>query len=320
MKTNPTDWSPSATIDSLRDRARLLARLRQFFDERGFFEVQTPCLSTETVIDAHLEPMTVTYGPQSATAYLQTSPEAAMKRIMAAGAKAIYQLGPVFRRDEVGMLHNPEFTMLEWYRRDDDMLAGVQLLCDLVQHTLPKTSLRTVTYQQLFADQFTIDPHEAAIDSLIDLVNQHAPSYLVSAADTRDSLLDVLMGLVIQPQLQGGVIVTNYPISQAALARPSGEDPRTAERFELFVDGIEIANGYAELIDGQQLRRRMESENQRRVHWGRPPLTIPERLIAALEAGLPPCSGTALGVDRLAMLASGANEIAQVIPFPFDRN
>ena len=335
-------WRPSASLEAIRFRANMLRRTRQFFDEQSFIEVQTPCLLTETVVDAHLDPLELPGRLDHSPLYLQTSPEAAMKRLMAVGAEAIYQLGPVFRADESGQFHNLEFTMLEWYRRGDDLEAGVQLLCDFTQAMIPSLKIRRTTYRQLFLNELGFDPIHSDLQILRSAVQQHEPSWPLEAlqeqstsntdslslsaeedrlrADEpvreRDELLDVLMGLVIQPRIQSGLVVTNFPASQAALARRSDSDPATAERFELYVHGIEIANGYAELCDAEELRERTKENNQRRLLRGAKELPAPERLIGAMQSGLPTCSGTALGFDRLVMVAGGFSDIRQVIAFP----
>jgi lysyl-tRNA synthetase class 2 len=321
-------WQPTPSLPSLAARSRLLRKVREFFHKRDFLEVQTPCLSRETVVDAHLEPIEVRLRNPDAVGettrfYLQTSPEAAMKRMLAAGARAIYQIGPVFRNDELGQHHNLEFTMLEWYRVGDDLDAGVSLLGDLVSDCLAQADIRRLTYRQLFRDQLGIDPIEASDHALAAELKKHEVGIEMvgdaTAAMTRDECLDAIMGLVIQPRLRGVSIVSNYPLSQAALARRSDEDPATAERFELFIEGVEIANGYAELLDSDELRRRTDENNAARERLGRPPLPPPERLIAAMRCGMPPASGTALGFDRLLMAVTGSQRIDQVIAFPIDR-
>lgn len=319
---NPA-WQPAATLEALKFRGKMLARVRGFFDQRGFFEVQTPCLLDEAVVDAHLEPIVVAAGGSNRNLFLQTSPEAAMKRLMAAGAEAIYQLGPVFRADETGQYHNLEFTMLEWYRRGDGMEAGIDLLVDLVKDAIPNLNLRRTSYRQLFEERLQLDPLSVGLEALENAVQRYEPSWQLgshdpaaSVTERRDDLLDVLMGFVVQPSLDGGVIVTNYPLSQAALARRSDDDAETAERFELFINGVEIANGYAELCDPDELQRRTDENNLRRRHRGAIPLSAPTRLLAAMRNGFPECSGTALGFDRLVMAAGNFQEISQVLAFP----
>ncbi len=312
MHTN--NWAPTASIESLKLRAQILQQTRAYFDTRGFFEVQTPCLSQETVVDTHLEPISVSLSNQSY--FLQTSPEAAMKRLMAAGAQSIYQIGPVFRRDEYGTFHNLEFTMLEWYRAGDDMALGIEYLTDYVAALTKRPRANRITYRHLFRDCLGFDPLAISIRKLVQEVERCNTGYEVHKSDDRDTLLDVLMGLVIQPQLSGCIVVSNYPLSQAALARPSEEDPLTAERFEMFIDSIEIANGYCELLDADVLQTRSEENNLLRSVAGRSTLPIPKLLIQAMRQGLPLSSGTALGFDRLVMTIAGASDIGSVIAFP----
>lgn len=318
MKTTSNDWRPTASLEALKHRAFVLSQVRQFFDKEGYWEVQTPCLGSEIVVDAHLDPLIVPLR-NGTPFYLQTSPEASMKRIMATGADAIYQLGPVFRADEHGDLHNPEFTMLEWYRLDDTMEDAIAFVERLLKTLKPTTTLDTVTYRDVFARHLRIDPIDCDEDQLAELVQKHSEGYQHNGDENRDDLLDVLMAFAIQPNLRGTQMVTNYPLSQGALARQSPVDPATAERFELFIDGIEIANGYTELLDADELATRMESENSRRVKRGATPLNGPKNLIEAMKAGLPACSGVALGFDRLLMVLSNAKRIDEVIAFPFGR-
>lgn len=313
-------WQPSATIETLKNRAKIIARLRHFFDSKEFFEVQTPCLASEAIIDPHIDPIVVSLDDGRETHYLQTSPEAAMKRMMAAGATAIYQIGPVFRAGERGRFHNPEFTMLEWYRQHDSIDGGIEIVSALLHTFLPSLSLRIASYREVFEEFLTMDPILVSLDRLREAVHRFVPSYTVSPLDSRDDLLDILMSFIIQPQLRGGVIVRQYPLSQAALAKQSDSDPATADRFELFIDGVEIANGYGELLDPQQLRRRMLDENQQRLDCGKEEIAIPTLLLESMEAGLPPCSGTALGVDRLVMVLLGLSSIEECISFPWERS
>lgn len=342
MSQRPTidDWQPTAPIENLRRRASILRRIRNYFDSAGFIEVQTPCLSNETVVDLHLDPVSVLRdslrgsGPRSLERrnlergesaetrhwmYLQTSPEAAMKRLLAAGADAIYQIGPVFRSDERGPLHNPEFTMLEWYRSGDTMAAGMERLRKLIGHVLDGPLPRVATYEAVFEETLGFSPFEISDSDLLARIGKLEAGYVPSGTESRDTCLDILMGLVVAPALRGRTIVSNYPLSQAALARRSESDPRTAERFELFIDGVELANGYAELLDAETLSVRTRQNNQLREADHRDPLPPPQRLLAAMRHGLPSCSGTAVGVDRLVMAALQADRIDEVIAFPVDR-
>jgi lysyl-tRNA synthetase class 2 len=334
MSTQP-DYLPTADLAVLQLRARLLTAVRRFFDERGYFEVDTPLLSHDRVVDPHLEPFSVA-GP-GVPLYLQTSPEFAMKRLLAAGARAIYQAGHVFRAGELGQRHNPEFTMIEWYRVGDTHLAQMQVVEDLVVAVFraaaettghpafplnPTVPFLRTTYRQAFRrhigrDVIVMQTHELAV-----LARERGVSIPPSLdpAD-RDGWLNLLLAELVETRLgqERPEFVYDYPASQAALAIIRPEDPPVAERFELYIDGVELCNGYHELTDPAELRRRIAVESQRRVATGLAPLPVSNRLLAAMEAGLPPCSGVALGFDRLVMLAAGNSSVAEVIPFDFER-
>ncbi len=308
----------------LRLRAELLRKLRRFFDERGFLEVETPILSADVVVDRHLDPFAVAVGegPAQRTMWLQTSPEFAMKRLLAAGGEAIYQVTHVFRSDEQGRLHNPEFTMAEWYRVGDDLHAGMQLLGELADELLGLGPAEPISYQQAFERHAGIDPHTADAGALSAILKRHdrsAPESL--SLDDRDSWLELVLMELVEPELGKSrpQILYDYPASQAALARVRPGPPAVAERFELYIRGIELANGYHELLDPAVLRERNRVNNQARRADGKQALPEESRLLAAMEAGLPPSSGVALGFDRLVMLAANADHIADVLPFPFDR-
>lgn len=308
----------------LKLRAKLLARLRRFFDERGFLEVETPILSADVVVDRHLDPFAVEVGQGASqrTMWLQTSPEFAMKRLLAAGGSAIYQVTHVFRQGEQGRLHNPEFTMAEWYRAGDDLRAGMQLLGELCEEMLELGPAEPISYQAAFERHAGVNPHEADIESLADVLKERDRTPPESLGiDDRDSWLDLVLVEIVEPELGQSrpQILHDYPASQAALARVRPGEPAVAERFELYVRGIELANGYHELLDPAVLRERNLANNQARISDGKQALPVESRLLAAMEAGLPSSSGVALGFDRLVMLAAGANSVAEVLPFPFDR-
>ncbi|MGQ9607058.1 MAG: EF-P lysine aminoacylase EpmA [Thermogutta sp.] len=322
-------FHPSASWEVLRLRAELLRRIRGFFDQRGFLEVETPLLSADTVVDRHLDPFSVEIaggGNLAATAagqprWLQTSPEFAMKRLLASGGKAIYQITRAFRQGEVGPLHNPEFTIVEWYRVGDNMAAGIGLLGELVVELLECPPPAAVTYRDVFLEHLSLDPLTADAAELERAARSRLPSVPESfAADDRDGWLDLLLSECIQPRLGRGrpVVVCDYPVSQAALAMVRPTDPPVAARFELFAEGLELANGYLELLDADVLRDRIRSANQWRLRDGKAVLPETNRLLAAMEAGLPRCVGVALGFDRVVMLRAGKNNIRQVMAFPFD--
>jgi elongation factor P--(R)-beta-lysine ligase len=314
-----SDFQPTASLAMLRRRAELLAKIRRFFDERGFLEVETPLLSHDTVVDRHLDPIPVTLfnDPRQSDAgqrmWLQTSPEFSMKRLLAAGATAIYQVTRAFRGGEAGPLHNPEFTMVEWYRVGDDYAAGMQLLADLAEHVLSRGAADRLTYREALLRYAGIDPIAAELP-------QSLTSELPPGAD-RDWTLDYVLTTRVQQHLghDRPTILYDYPASQAALAQIHPGNPPLAERFELYVHGVELANGYHELLDAAALRERNRANNALRQADGKYPLPEDSRLLSAMDHGLPACSGCALGFDRLVMVASGAKSIQEVMAFPIDR-
>ncbi len=314
-------------LERIRERAELLRELRQFFDQRGFLEVQPPCLARYCILDAFIDPIEIDSGQLSLGIdlppryYLQTSPELAMKRMLAAGAPSIYSLGPVFRSGERGNHHNPEFTMLEWYQVDADLDAGIELLGRLAADTLHHDSFDVIGYRQLFFDRFGFDPIDVEIGSLQSRVADVDLTLVDAIGEDRDALLDVLLTERIQPTLgiDRPMIVKHYPLSQAALAKPAEEDPQCAARFELFASGLELANGYDELRDADVLARRLQETEKRRLAMGRPRIERSARALEqAISGGLPPCTGVALGVDRLLMVRCGAEQIDDVMPFPIE--
>lgn len=351
----------------LRLRAHLMGALRRFFDERGYWEVDTPIMSRDVAVDAHLEPFTTGWSPagttgdsqHQATLYLQTSPEFAMKRLLASGANAIYQLGHVMRNGERGTRHNPEFTMLEWYRTGDNHLDQMAFTEELVVFAIQTvrawladtdelpTTLETgaeqerlmppldVPSEMLFAQPFARSTYDDAflvhagqhvlslsVAQLRELAETHAISITsgFESAD-RDSWLNLLLAELVEPELgrDRAEFLYDYPASQAALAKVREGKRAVSERFELYVGGVELCNGYHELTDAHELRRRNIANNQSRKEQGLSELPLDSRLIQAMEAGLPACSGVALGFDRLLMVATGAESIDAVIPFPVDR-
>ena len=313
-------FRPAASWDLLRRRAELLRRVREFFDRRGFLEVETPILSADTVVDRHLDPFALV--DSGRTLWLQTSPEFGMKRLLASGGGSIYQIARVFRRDEVGPLHNPEFTRVEWYEVGAGLQEGIGLLGRLAEEMLGRGPAEPFTYAEAFARHCQIDPHTASAAELGDVARRlgvAAPESL--GQDDRDGWLDLLLVERVQPHLgvERPTILYDYPSSQAALARVRPGPPPVAERFELYVCGIELANGFHELRDPAELRRRNRQVNLQRQADGKPPLPEESRLLEAMEAGLPEATGCALGFDRLLMLAAGARTISEVIAFPFDR-
>ena len=309
------DFAPSASLETLRQRSELLKRLREFFYKHGFIEVETPLLSDEVIPELHIEPIET-----QSREFLQASPELHMKRLVAAGAQAIFQVTRSFRSGEHGRLHNPEFTIVEWYRVGDDLQAGMNLLDELVQTLLGTPTAPRTTYAEAFQRIVGICPHTSTTDQLAAAAN--AAAIATPAGMNRadlDEWLNLLLATIIEPQLGRGhpEIVYHYPASQASLAKiaPSPHGYDVAERFELYYRGIELANGFHELTDAAELRCRFDSVNAVRAATGRRGLAVPNRLLTALEHGLPDCTGCALGFDRLAMLALGLTSLNEATAF-----
>lgn len=307
------NWRPCAGLDVIRERARVYRQIRAFFNTRGCLEVDTPLLMPTTNSDVNVASSEVNCGGRRL--YLQTSPEFAMKRLLAAGSGSIFQIGHAFRDGERGRLHNPEFSMLEWYRSGYDY----RQLMDEMELLITSLSLRhceftRTSYSALFRQEVDIAIEDIA---LADLRAQCAR--LVAASEPAkldfDQCLDLLLGMVIAPAMRGYCFVYDYPVSQASLARVSAQDAGVAERFELFFDGIELANGFSELTDAAQQRARFEADNHARAQRGLPCLAIDENLLAALDSGLEDCAGVALGLDRLLMVLLELDSIDQVLSF-----
>ncbi len=312
----------------LRRRATLLAQIRTFFAEREVMEVETPLLCSAANTDPQIESFsTVCSGPGDSprrTLYLHTSPEFSMKRLLAAGCGPIYQICKVFRQGEIGRYHNPEFTLLEWYRPGFDHHHLMQEVETLVLQAIPEHRLgdtEYLTYQEAFETHAGLDPHCAPLEEIRRCVAHHGLEVEGMAADDRTEWLDLLMTHLVQPRLGEGrlTFLFGYPASQAALARIVPGNPAVAARFELFLEGVELANGFHELTDAEEQEARFLNDLQRREERGQIQPPIDQRLLGALRHGLPPCAGVALGIDRLLMLASGATQISEVIGFPFQR-
>jgi len=330
MPPAPAPRQKPLWIETLRHRAELLRDIRRSFDEVGFLEVQPPCLSADCIIDAYLDPISIpamTLGlPEANTSissrrfYLQTSPEAAMKRMLADGAPSMYSIGPVFRGGERGSRHNVEFTMLEWYELNADATQSIERLADLARQTLHIDEIEVIAYRKLFQRELGLDPITCPVGELQTQVAQADETLAGTLNADRDGLLDVLMTQRIEPTLgcRCPTIVTQYPLTQAALAKRSNDDPECAERFELFASGVELANGYDELLDPDELVQRFEANNRVRAASGREVLPMPARFLESMRRGLPACSGVALGVDRLLMVRLGFKQVDAVIPYPIE--
>lgn len=316
-----SDWQPSATFATLKQRADLLAKIRAFMAARDILEVETPVLSRAGNTDPNLNSFVTTFHPvsarQSQHIYLHTSPEFAMKRLLAAGSGSIYQICRVFRNDEQGRLHQPEFTMLEWYRTGFDHHALMDEMADLLA-ALGWPKLERRTYAEVFIAATGIDPHLAPDQQL---QQQAADSGLHGVHCSRSLLLDFLFSALVMPRLgvDKPLFVYDFPVCQAALSRIRPDTTPVAERFELFINGVEIANGFHELGDAAEQRRRFEADNRSRQQQNQSVVPVDEYLLAALARGLPDCAGVALGIDRLLMQILGYDLIEKVVTFTYDQ-
>jgi lysyl-tRNA synthetase class 2 len=311
-------WRPTATGARLRLRATLLERTRSFFAARQVMEVDTPALVNAAVTDVHIHSVPVDVGGGVAL-YLHTSPEYAMKRLLAAGSGDIYQICHVVRGFEQSRLHNTEFTLIEWYRLGFDLprlMAEVEALVRALCATHPALArpAERLSYREVFSRHTGLDPLTASLPRLqavVEPLGYRDPA-------TREELLDLIMGALIGPRLgqEALTFVYGYPASQAALARLDPADPQVAQRFELYLGGLELANGFQELAAHAEQRARFAADRQLRQQRGLPVHDMDERLLAALAHGLPECAGVAVGFDRVLMLAAGAAHIRDVLPFP----
>ncbi len=318
-----TNWQPTASIEQLRQRAALIATIRQFFAERQVMEVDTPAMSHATVTDIHLHTFQTEFvGPGYADGsklFFMTSPEFHMKRLLAAGSGCIYQINKAFRNEENGRYHNPEFTMLEWYRVGFDHHQLMDEMDELLQQVLKCGSAHRMTYQQSFLDVLGVCPLEGSMSELKVVAGKLGLSDIADPEGDRDTLLQLLFSIGVESKIgqDAPAFVYDFPASQAALAKINPQDSRVADRFEVYFKGIELANGFHELDNPKEQLTRFEQDNAKRLEMGLKPQPIDYHLIAALEAGLPDCAGVALGVDRLIMLALGCDHIDQVTAFPF---
>lgn len=319
MVSGTCDWQPSASLEAVRCRAKLLDYIRKFFSRRQVLEVETPVLGRSGVTDPNLESLSVVDPVSGQPAgWLQTSPEYHMKRMLAAGSGPLYQVSRVFRAGEQGRRHNPEFSMLEWYRPGFDDRALMDEVADLVCGWLDCPRPVDIPYREAMMRWAGLDPFAAGDREICRRVSGWLDPEQARSAG-RDGCLDLLMSYCVEPALadQGPVFITAYPASQAALAKISAQgDAQVAHRFELYVGGMELCNGYWELSDPEEQRARFAHDNVLRERAGKPRMASDEALLAALEYGLPECAGVALGLDRLLMLALGSRDIREVLTFP----
>jgi len=324
------NWQTTLTWESAQQRATILQQIRQFFAERNVVEVETPALSQGTVTDVYLDAFNSRYNDSSVehatNFYLQTSPEFHMKRLLASGYGCIYQIAKAFRHEESGRHHNPEFTLLEWYRLGFDHFALMKEVADLLKVVLACEEPIQVAYQTIFLDKVNIDPLIASREELLTLIKQNnmLNDWLVIESEkdiNNDILLQYIFSEIIEPTIgiDSPCFVYDFPRSQASLAKLSVNDTRVAERFECYYQGIELVNGFHELTDAQTQTQRFQEDNTKRLAAGLNEKPIDKQFITALSHGLPHCSGVALGIDRLVMLALNAKHIEDVITFPIER-
>ena len=322
-------WQPTLTWEYAQKRAQVLKKVRHFFDERNIIEVETPALSQGTVTDVHLDAISCRYNflsdsspGQSVKFYLQTSPEFHMKRLLASGYGSIFQIAKAFRHEEAGRFHNPEFTLLEWYRLGFDHFMLMDEVGELLQIILDCKKPDQITYQQLFLDLLNIDPLVADREQLLSLIKDYNKfSDWLTVEQDNDVLLQFILSEIIEPKIgnQRPCFVYNFPRSQASLAKTCEQDIRVAERFECYFKGVELVNGFNELTDVDIQLARFQEDNQKRKMLSLKEKPIDKNFLAALSHGLPACSGVALGIDRLIMLLLNVEHIEQVISFPADR-
>jgi elongation factor P--(R)-beta-lysine ligase len=323
METEVINWQPTATLANLKKRATILASIREFFNERGVWEVETPVLSHSTVTAPYVVGIPAIFQIYGSTkeqiCYLQTSPEYAMKRLLAAGSGPIFQITKSFRQGEVGKLHNPEFTMLEWYRPGFDHHALMNEMDALLQKILGVAPAERASYAELFQQHFGIDAHAADVQTLTNCARDNNIP-LTGTLPDRDAWLDLLWTHGIEPKVGKSrpLFLYDFPQSQAALAKVRPGQPPLASRFEVYFKGIELANGFHELQDANEQEKRFREDLFFRNINGLPAMPVDERFLAALTHGLPDCAGVALGVDRLVMLALDCKKISDVLSFSFE--
>jgi lysyl-tRNA synthetase class 2 len=321
MTKSPPEWQPAATTEVLLARSSMMDHIRSFFKERGVMEVETPVLGRSTATDPHLSSFVTKDNNESW--YLQTSPEFHMKRLLAAGMDSIFQICKSFRQGELGTLHNPEFSMLEWYRIGFDHHALMDEVEELVAGILGLGKFARVSYRSLFEGFFGMNPHQASIRDLTGLVTENVAIDASQLKFSSEAMafgfcLDLLMSERLESSLIEPTFVFDYPIAQAALSTSglSAQGDRVAQRFELYIQNMEIANGYLELRDADELRDRFSADNTSRKLENLPGIPADQHLISAMVHGLPECAGVALGIDRLLMLVTGVKSVSEVLTFP----
>jgi len=318
-----TDWRPTSGPEAAKRRAGMLCRLRAYFDHESVLEVDTPALTPSAVTDIHIESLTVSSTLTAGPLYLHTSPEFCMKRLLASGYPDIYSICRVFRDAEVGRCHQPEFTMVEWYRLGfslDEIIADtIAAIAAALDDSTLKGRLVSTEYRNAFVSACGVDPVEASISDLVEAASADA-GLRRTLGEERDDWLDLLMTTRVAPSFAADelTVVKHYPASQAALARLCPDNSRVADRFEVFMGAVELANGYVELTDAKTQARRIEDDQAARTRREISLRPHDQNLIAALESGLPACAGVAMGLERLQMMHDKTDDIHDVIPFPFE--
>ncbi len=312
--------NPSSKLEASRLRAEKLAALRAFFAERGVLEIEAPLLSRGASHDVHIDVFPVSgAGASGAARYLQTSPEPHLKRLLARGYPDIYSIAKAFRLEEAGRLHNPEFTMIEWYRRGFKLRRMMEETVDLCALVAGPRDTASLLYVETFEAATGLHPRKSTREQLLAHPVFAARGVAPEAVPEKTDALNFLMSEVVEPGFDPSLftVVHHFPVELAMQAEPDQEEPFLAQRFEVYSGGMELANGYKELIDAREYRARFEAENRKRAASGKPVIPLHDEYFGDLAGGLPACAGVAVGFDRLLMLALGATEIAAVLEFPW---
>ena len=320
------DWQPACSLQNIRQRARMLKTIRCFFANRNVMEVETPVLCQGTGTDPNLEFFSTRYlnGQRPRTLFMQSSPEFCMKRLLASGSGSIYQICKAFRNGESGRFHNPEFSLLEWYRVGFDLAQLMDEVSDLMDTLFEDTlkEVEKISYREIFHRYTNLDPLDFDLESWSQCARRHQLADAEEiCAKSHTIWLDFLFSFLVQPQLgrQSICLVYDYPACQSSLVEVSKLDSRVVERVEIFLRGVELGNGYFELTDAQEQRTRFEKERNNRNQRGIKVPDLDSRFLEAVKSGLPRCSGMAIGLDRLLMLITESTEINNVLAFPVDR-
>ncbi|WWP02699.1 MAG: elongation factor P--(R)-beta-lysine ligase [Candidatus Dasytiphilus stammeri] len=316
-------WRPNTSINTLLHRSSIITDIRKFFAKKKILEVETPTMSQATVTDVHISSFKTNYigpsFPYGKQLYLTTSPEYHMKRLLAAGSGPIFQICRSFRNGEKGRYHNPEFTILEWYRLNFKLNELMNEVNELLQQILNCKQAEFISYQEIFLRHFNLNPLERDLNQLIYILNHKKILKNFDNIEDYDSILELLLSIIIERDINNRpLFIYHFPASQASLAEINEKDQRIAERFEVYFQGIELANGFIELTDSIEQRYRLEQNNHIRSKKGFEEMPIDNNFLLALKHGLPYCAGVAVGIDRLIMRAVHASKLSDIIPFTMD--